>query len=94
MIDLIKTVVVPLLTERQEQTFYLIGAGLKTSEIAERLGLSRKTVETYREQLKERLGCENAAQLVREAVLYHEDKNAKAKAAEAKEEKAAKGAKS
>lgn len=43
------------LSDRELQVFQLLGAGLATRAIADRLHISRKTVETYREHLKEKL---------------------------------------
>ncbi len=40
------------LTDRELHVFRLIGEGLGTSRIAQELGLSRKTIETYREHIK------------------------------------------
>ena len=51
------------LTDRELHVFRLIGAGLPTREIAARLGLSGKTIETYRENIKVRLGLRDAAEL-------------------------------
>ncbi len=52
-----------LLTDRELHVFQLIGVGLGTGEIARELGLSRKTIECYDENLKQKLGCGNAALL-------------------------------
>ena len=46
----------------------LIAEGHSTKEIAFSLGVSVKTVETHRAQLKERLGIYNVAGLVRYAL--------------------------
>lgn len=56
------------LTPRQRETLQLIAEGHSTKEIAFRLGVSVKTVETHRLQLKERLGIYNVAGLVRYAL--------------------------
>ena len=56
------------LTPRQRETLQLIAEGLSTKEIAFSLGVSVKTVETHRAQLKERLGIYNVAGLVRHAL--------------------------
>lgn len=58
------------LSPREGEVLRLTGKALSTHEIGERLGLSFKTVETYREQLKVKLRLENAAQLMRYAVLF------------------------
>jgi len=56
------------LTPRQRETLQLIAEGYSTKEIAFALGVSVKTVETHRAQLKERLGIYNVAGLVRFAL--------------------------
>ena len=55
------------LTDREFTVFQLIGSGLGSREIAEQLGLSVKTIETHRENIKQKRGLKNAADLVREA---------------------------
>lgn len=56
------------LTPRQSEILRLIAAGLSTKEIAFRLQLSGKTVDTHRAQLMERLGIHDIAGLVRYAI--------------------------
>jgi DNA-binding NarL/FixJ family response regulator len=56
------------LTERQREILQLLAEGHSTKEIAFRLGLSVKTVETHRARLMERLGIHDLAGLVRYAV--------------------------
>lgn len=58
------------LSDRELQTFELIGRGLKTADIAERMQLSPKTVETYRARIKEKLELDDMAALTREAVQW------------------------
>ena len=41
-------------------------------EIADRLGVSVKTVGSYDTRIKEKLGFENAGELMREAVLWQD----------------------
>ena len=53
------------LTERQRQVFDLAVAGLSNKEIAERLGISFRTVENHRAWMMERMGARNLAELVR-----------------------------
>jgi DNA-binding NarL/FixJ family response regulator len=57
-----------LLTPRQRQVFQLVAEGYRNREIAERLGISVKTVESHREALMERLGVRRPAGLIREAI--------------------------
>lgn len=56
------------LTPRQREVLQLLAEGHSTKEIAFRLGLSVKTVETHRARLMERLGIRDLAGLVRYAV--------------------------
>jgi len=58
----------PDLTPRQRQVLQLIAEGHSTKEIAYRLELSVKTVETHRAQLMERLQIRDIAGLVRYAI--------------------------
>lgn len=52
------------LTDRELQVLHYLGTGLSTREIAAKMRLSIKTVETYREHLKHKLGLPNAEKLV------------------------------
>lgn len=58
---------VPNLTDRELHVFALKGAGLGTSRIAQELGISPKTVETYHEHIKLKLGYRDADALRRGA---------------------------
>jgi DNA-binding NarL/FixJ family response regulator len=55
------------LTDRELHVFSLIGAGHGVGWIAEELGISRKTVETYCERIKSKLGYPDAGALKRGA---------------------------
>jgi len=56
------------LSPRQREVLQLIAEGRSTREIAERLHLSVKTVETHRAQLMQRLEIFNVAGLTRHAL--------------------------
>ena len=58
------------LTDRELQVLGLIGQGLQTRDIAERLHLSTKTVDAHREHIKRKLNLDSAAKLVRYAVHW------------------------
>jgi DNA-binding NarL/FixJ family response regulator len=62
-----------VLTDRELEVFGLFGSGLGTKEIAVRLGLSAKTVETHRAHLKEKLGFERSSELVVAAARWVRD---------------------
>jgi DNA-binding NarL/FixJ family response regulator len=56
-----------LLSDRELDVFRRLGAGSSTRQIAEDLGLSLKTVQTYCMRIKEKLGLGDAAELARVA---------------------------
>jgi len=58
------------LSDREMETFELIGAGLGSREISERLCISVKTVEAYRQRIKEKLGIATGPELARRAVEW------------------------
>jgi DNA-binding NarL/FixJ family response regulator len=58
------------LTDRELQVLELIGRGLGTRQIAEKLNLSVKTVENHREHIKAKLKLRTSAELVRYAVRW------------------------
>lgn len=53
---------------RQRQVAVLITEGLNNEEIAEKLGISKGTVEAHRSELYARLGVHSAVELYREAM--------------------------
>jgi DNA-binding NarL/FixJ family response regulator len=55
------------LSIRELQVFQLLGAGLNNRKIAQHLGVSIKTIEAHRENLKVKLGISNATELLRYA---------------------------
>ena len=61
------------LTDRELQVFRLIGEGLATRLIAEKLNLSRKTIESHREHIKEKLMLNSGNELVQRAVQWARD---------------------
>ena len=58
------------LTDRELEVFQLIGAGLTTRKIAERLNLSPKTIETHRDHIKTKLNIASNNELVKCAVEW------------------------
>ena len=58
----------PPLTPRQREVLKLLAEGCATKEIAYRLGLSAKTVESHRAQIQDRLGIRDLAGLIRYAM--------------------------
>jgi DNA-binding NarL/FixJ family response regulator len=61
---------VEILSDRELQIFRLLGEGLATIQVADRLHLSPKTVETYRARIKEKLGLDSGPELVQRAVRW------------------------
>ena len=62
-----------VLSDRELEVFEATGRGAATREIAERMHLSVKTVESYRARIKEKLGLGSAAELMQHAVRWVED---------------------
>lgn len=58
------------LSARELEVLERIGRGLSTREIASALGLSPKTVQTYREHLKDKLNCRTGAELATRAASW------------------------
>lgn len=56
------------LSRRQREVFRLLAGGVTMRDIASKLGLSRKTVETHRAQVMARLGARHVPELVRMAI--------------------------
>ena len=66
--------VVDLLAEREMQVFELTGHGLSTRQIAERLHIDVKTVETYRARIKEKLNLSDSSELLQLAIRWQKEK--------------------
>jgi len=58
------------LSDRELHVFQLIGSGMANRQIAAQLGISVKTVEAHRENLKNKLGLQDAAELANAANLF------------------------
>ncbi len=61
---------VEVLSDRELEVFRLIGEGCTTRQVADRLHVSVKTIESHRENIKNKLGLTNAAELTRRAVEF------------------------
>lgn len=57
-----------LLSEREREVLDLVAQGHTNQEVADRLGLSVKSVETYRARLMDKLSLQSRAELVRYAL--------------------------
>lgn len=60
------------LSDRELEVFELVGRGQPTREIAKKLTVSVKTVETHRHRIKEKLGLSTGTQMVRYAIRWVE----------------------
>ena len=60
------------LTDRELEVFDLIGRGLSTGTIAEQVGVSIKTIETYRSNINTKLNLKDATELIRFAATWTE----------------------
>ena len=58
------------LSDRQLQIFTLVGKGLGTVEIAKKLNLSIKTIDTHKENIKAKLHCASSAELRQMAIEW------------------------
>ena len=64
------------LTDREFEIFQMIGAGLSTRDIAQRLHLSAKTIEVHRANIKQKLVLKTSTELIRFAVRWVESQGA------------------
>ena len=63
------------LSDRELEVFQLIGKWKKTKEIAHELHLSIKTIEYYREQIKQKLELRSAVELTQQATSWVQQEN-------------------
>jgi DNA-binding NarL/FixJ family response regulator len=61
---------IELLSDRELEVFQLLGQGVGTREIAERLNRGVKTIETYRTRIKEKLAVTSASELIVRAATW------------------------
>lgn len=60
------------LSDRELEVFGLLGRGFETRRVADTLNVSIKTVQAYCVRIKQKLGLTTAAELVYEAIRWHE----------------------
>jgi DNA-binding NarL/FixJ family response regulator len=60
------------LSNRELEVFQLLGCGQTTRQIADHLHVGFKTVQAYSARIKEKLKLDNATELLREAIRWHE----------------------
>jgi DNA-binding NarL/FixJ family response regulator len=63
------------LTDRELQVFDFIANGMKTTEIANKLKLSSKTIETHRRHIKDKMSLNSGTDLVRAALMWKLENN-------------------
>jgi DNA-binding NarL/FixJ family response regulator len=63
---------IELLSDRELEVFDKLGQGIGTRQIAEDFRVSVKTVQEYCARIKEKLHLNNATELLREAVRWHD----------------------
>ncbi len=61
---------VEALSDRELQVFRMLGTGMGSRKIGDDLRLSIKTIETYRENIKHKLGLRNGVELIRLATQW------------------------
>jgi len=66
---------VDILSDREIEVFQLVGRGLNSRQIAERVNLAPSTVDSYRARIKEKLGIKNAAELYQRAAQWVTERN-------------------
>jgi DNA-binding NarL/FixJ family response regulator len=64
------------LSDREMEVFQLIGNGFNTRQIAAQLNLSIKTIDSYREHLKQKLMLAKGSDLVRYAIQWVKSQSA------------------
>jgi DNA-binding NarL/FixJ family response regulator len=67
--------IVKCLSNREFDVFQLIGKGLGSRKIAQKLNLSVKTIDAVRESIKHKLGLKSASDLVPYAIEYVHTRN-------------------
>lgn len=67
--------IVAELSDRELQVFELLGQGMETRQIAEKLIIGMKTVQTYCGRMKEKLKVNSLNELMREAVRWAESEH-------------------
>ncbi len=56
------------LSDRELEVYEMVGGGMTTRQIAERLHLSVKTIESHKAHVKEKLGLNTANELTQHAI--------------------------
>ena len=59
------------ITQREKEILYYICKGFSNGEIAQQLGISKRTVDKHRENLLQKTQSRNTADLVTYAIKHH-----------------------
>lgn len=62
-----------MLSKRELQVFELVGQGFNTRQVADQLHLSRKTIDTYRQHIRTKLGLAENCEIAPKAVAWLHD---------------------
>ncbi len=68
--EAVETSSVESLSDRELQVFEMMGRGMPPREIAEKLHLSTKTIDTYRQRIKEKLNLASGHEVMRHAMQW------------------------
>jgi DNA-binding NarL/FixJ family response regulator len=63
------------LTKKEIEILRLIADGMTSKEIANRLEISKRTVDTHRAHIMDKAGLKNFSEVMRFAITYFEEKN-------------------
>ena len=66
---------IDVLSDRELEVLRLLGQGFGTRQIADKLHLSIKTIETYRAHIKEKLNLEDSAEMLQYAIQWVNSQN-------------------
>jgi len=58
------------LSDRELEVFQLFGSGMSTKEIADKIHVSPKTVQSYRVRIKEKMNIEKTSELLKYAIQW------------------------
>lgn len=66
--------VVDELTQREEEIFNFVGAGMSSKQIAEKLEISPSTVDVHKANIRNKLQLDSAPELLQKAIQYRQEK--------------------
>ena len=60
------------ISQREQEVLNLVAFGMTSPDIADKLNISVRTVQSHRSNIMQKLGIKNAGELIRYAVLHHD----------------------